>query len=244
MTATSSARPRILPCPPNSRHRTGRQSAPELVAEWKRLLSLDCPSEYWAGSELFTQGAAAREMFLLESGLVKITSMRPDGKGAILDLRYPGQWVEQSASILGVPYSVSATTVTRCEIYRFDIRRFRSRLANSLEASSLFVYQEAMDLSNQADALLRLKTLDARERLEHFIAELVPPMGLMNTRSPVRLRLPMKDHELAALIGVSKQHFSILKKQMIEAGEVISDSDYRSTMTVTREFISRITWFS
>jgi CRP-like cAMP-binding protein len=213
--------------------------AAELVRAWKRLLLLDPPSEYTDGSELFAQGSIAREVFLLKSGVVKLTSTQADGGNTILGLRYPGKWVEQCAWVLEVPYPVSATTLTRCEIYRFDARRFRNRLDNSVEAFGLLVREQAHDYYDQAEALMRLKTLNARQRVEYFLAEFVPPTSFVDKRNPGRIRIPLKDHEIAALIGVSKQHFSILKRQMIEAGEIVTDSDYPSSMTVTEELYQK-----
>jgi CRP/FNR family transcriptional regulator len=201
---------------------------------WKKVLPLEFPSECSERSALFTQGRDAREVFLIESGLVKLSSTQPDGQETILDLRYPGQWVEHYAALLHAPYAFTATTLTPCEIYRFDIRRFRSHLEGNLEVARLFMREQAIDYLAQADALIRLKTLTAKKRLEWFLVDLIPRYFRSSTPDSGRLHLPLKDYELAELIGVSKQHLSLLKRQMIEVGDVIADQDYPMTTTITR----------
>lgn len=204
------------------------------IEGWKKVLPLEYSSECSERSTLFAQGGAAREVFLLESGLVKLSSTQANGRETILGLRSPGQWVEHGAALSHAPYAFTATTLTHCELYRFDIGRFRSCLEGSLNVCKLFMREQAIDYSTQSEALIGLKTLTARRRLEHFLADLVPDCFGPSSPGSARLRLPLKDYELAELIGVSKQHLSLLKRQMIEVGDVVADQDYPTTMTISR----------
>lgn len=58
--------------------------------------------------QVFAQGSKPEEVFLLESGIVKLAYTLPDGSTELLALRYPGQLVEDCAYFLRIQYPVSA----------------------------------------------------------------------------------------------------------------------------------------
>lgn len=168
------------------------------------------------------QGSVVDELFLIERGVVKLTCAGEDGQETILDLRYPGQWVDQCAAVLQISHLVTATTSTRCGIYRCGFERFQELITSRLEALSLLMRQCASDWCHQAAMLTAMKTLSARERVCQVLTQMFPLLDIP-AKGEIPARLPLKDHEFAALIGVSKQHFSMLKRQMLDAGELPGD---------------------
>jgi CRP-like cAMP-binding protein len=78
--------------------------------------------------------------------------------------------------------------------------------------------QQGIDLYNQAVALVEAKTLHAPELFEQFVRQLAAVLHPQPVRGPVRLLLPLSDVELASLLGVTKEHFCRLKKQLQDEG--------------------------
>jgi CRP-like cAMP-binding protein len=194
------------------------------ATEWQRILDLDRPFEYQAGSPLFAQGGNLREVFLLASGMVKLTHTRLDGRETILSLRYPGQWLEPYAPGIDMIHLLSATTLTRSEIFRLDARHFQAALSQNLQALHLLLSAHALDFYRQAETMAQLKTLSARERFEQLLAQLASS-SRMDGHGGARIRLPLRDHEIASLLGISKQHFSVVKGQMILEGVLIQENE-------------------
>src|SRR5438093_2109670 len=76
---------------------------------------------YPPGAELFRQGDAAREVFHLGQGLVKLRRTQPDGVEAIVGLRSGGWSLGAAAAVLGKTYATTAVTASRCSVSRLCI---------------------------------------------------------------------------------------------------------------------------
>jgi hypothetical protein len=60
-----------------------------------------------------------------------------------------------------------------------------------------------------------MKLLDAQERLQHILTRILPCSLSARPRGQMTTCLPLKDHEIASLMGVSKQHFCIVKHKLM-----------------------------
>ena len=187
----------ICPCMPHA----------EVVRLWKAWLDLGRTETYRPRTHVFVQGSLIHHMLLLECGFVKLDSTSRAGRDTLLDLRCAGQWLDYCPQLTGGPetaswdgyrYAFSAIACTACTVYRCDLERFQYVLAHNIEAANLLLGEQAADHRKQVAMLRAMKLLDAQERLQHFLTRILP--CALSGR-------PLKDHEIAALIGVSKQHF-------------------------------------
>lgn len=86
------------------------------IREWRRLLGFSAAHRYKAGTRLLDQADTAGSVYLIESGLVKLSRVGLDGRSVTLLLRFPGDLVGIYGTLLGMPHFISATTVTDSQV--------------------------------------------------------------------------------------------------------------------------------
>jgi len=64
--------------------------ARENVQTIRRMIPLGTLFSFNKGLQVFAQGSKPEEVFLLESGIVKLAYTLPDGSTELFSLRYPG----------------------------------------------------------------------------------------------------------------------------------------------------------
>ena len=196
--------------------------APDMLSLWKRVFPGSKPSTYSIRSRIFSQGEPIREAFLPESGVVKLLSTDHDGRETITALRYPGELIEQTATMFKDIYAVSATTVTCCKLSCFDLKRFKQTLRSDIEATNLLLLQQAIESYRNMETLLDLKTLTVRERIVKFLLQFETGAAVpLDVAIKLDFIFPIiREQDIAALLGVTKQHFSTVKGQMIDSGQL------------------------
>lgn len=162
-------------------------------------------SFYPRGAVLCVEGEAARGVFIICTGSVKLSIASSSGRLLITRVAEAGQVVGLSAAVSGRPYEVTAETLEPCQISfarRDDFLRF---LAGNPDAC----LRAAQHLSNNyhtACEQIRLLGLSASasSRLARLILEWCETHG-RETERGVRLSLTLTHEEMAHLIGVSRE---------------------------------------
>ncbi len=73
--------------------------AREQVQTIRRLVPVGALFRFNKGLQIFAQGSRPEEVFLLESGIVKLVYTLPDDTTELFSLRYPGQLGVPAASV-------------------------------------------------------------------------------------------------------------------------------------------------
>ena len=79
------------------------------------------------GTVLFREGQAARGVFVLCEGRVRISVCSESGKRLMLRMAGPGEVMGLSAALSGSPYEITAETIDNCQVAmvkRKDLLRF------------------------------------------------------------------------------------------------------------------------
>ena len=194
---------------------------------WKQTLGIEAktPRCYSAGSELFVQGSQASDIFLLQSGIVKLSVCLPNGREAILDLRLPGHFIDTSAAFLHAPHATTATAITTCQVHRINSQLF-SQPSDSPAITAQLIREQASALYANVLTLTELKLMDGRERFIRFLAFFASGTGSMNKRGPIHLDIPMTDTDIAEFIGVSPRHLIRIKKQLEQEGHLRKEGPF------------------
>jgi CRP/FNR family transcriptional regulator len=79
---------------------------------------------YDRGEAIFTQGHAAREMFLLKAGRVKLSQVMEDGTEITLDIRKAGDFLGENMLSEDIEYPVTAWCLEKTLVCGFDKRGF------------------------------------------------------------------------------------------------------------------------
>src|SRR5260370_11097211 len=94
----------------------------------------------------------------------------------------------------------------------------RSLRQSSLEAATVFIAQQMVDVCQLSMDNLSLKSDSAEVRLERVLRHL----GTLDADNPhfARINNLLSNAELAALIAVSPEHLSRMKRRLISAGKL------------------------
>lgn len=190
---------------------------------WRRVADLAPGQEYPPGVELFKQEALPQDVYLVESGLIKLVYVEQNGRAVIIGLRSPGWLVGGASVILGEPYAFSVTTLTTCRLRRVTAAAFLNLLKTDQEFASYFHRAQSYELHDQLTHLVRFGCLSARDKLEQLFSQLTSSLAPHGAEREVRLRLPLKYWELAELIGVTPEHLSRVLKEMQQDGLVFRE---------------------
>lgn len=187
---------------------------------WRRLLPLSPLESYGEGVVLFEQGDEPREIFIIVSGIVKLTCDLPDGRKSLLMLRYPGDFVEECTNDLQLPYPVTGTTVTPCEIHRLNLRQMAEAEQRNPEVNAFEKYILKRDLYNLCLANVGLKTLNAVDLLEWALWDIARVQTRDRPMSRTEFVLPLANSEMADWLGMSESHYKQTRSELEQTGRL------------------------
>jgi CRP/FNR family transcriptional regulator len=210
----------------SKQYRTDTALAPKVIDAWKEIDLLTSPNVYPAEIELFQQGTTAQDVYFIKQGIVKLIYLHQDGKKVIIGLKYSLSALGASSVILGERYPFTAVTMTPCQIYRIRANDFFRLLQNN-EELSLFIHKaHSHEIYDQVSHCTELVCCSARQRLEHFLWKLTWASDRKDVDREFRLRLPLKNSEIAQLIGVTKEYLSSLIKELEQDNLVRRDKGW------------------
>lgn len=193
-------------------------------AHWQTALERDTARQlYPPGITLLRQGAPVQEIYVLQTGLVKLVHAAANGREVILGLRAAGDWLGLAAATLHEPAPCSAITLNSCELYRLPVAAY----LNWRNVDQEFARQQHELLSQELHGHLQhaidLVCASARQRLEQAFWHLAQAQTNQSAKTPpsctrgVWLQLPFKQQELASWIAVTPSHLSRLFSELEEA---------------------------
>lgn len=186
---------------------------------WKRLLG--CREEAWpSGKVIFRQGDQATDVFFLTGGLAILTWDVGDGSEGVLGLRFPGQVLDYCAHGFGMPYPASAETIARSTLCRIPLTMFQAKARGSIQVAQLFEHLLMTDLYNAAKFIVNLKTAKPADRFEQFLHYFAAATGQTSTAGSKGISVPLRDYQMADLMGLSTRHFERIKRELQLSGRL------------------------
>jgi CRP/FNR family transcriptional regulator len=180
--------------------------APTVSDEFDRIKGLPPKETIPPGVALQEQGVRPVSVFLLSHGLVKLTSVSPQGRESVLGLRSAG-WYAGAVPALARTSSVyTILTVTECVISRIPADDFHLWLMRSARMARHFTQTLCNELLAQS-AEARARGGSAQERLALFMRERTSAHPGLKTLDPLPL---LKQMELAQLLAITPEHLSRL----------------------------------
>ena len=170
---------------------------------------------------IFSQGESPHSVCLICKGMVKLTRTESNGTRAIIGLRRKGWLLGAAAVVPGLSYASTAETMVRSELCFIPVERF----LHAMDTNATFtkwvatilgqgLYKSTVDISKQS-------CLTGRMRLEKFLLDIFQEQSKLDLKNASILRIPLKQWEIAQLLGLSPEHLSRLIKQM-EAEDVVA----------------------
>ena len=207
-----------------------RDSARADLIQWKQSGLLSAAILYNAGTRIFEQGTESLDAFLLERGVIAF-EREPSTKdrSGIFALCLPGHLFGQVSDSLSHSSAHSAFALTRCSVYRIKRERILSTLQDGGELALFIIRQYLQNLlrarARAAESTIRC----AQIRFQQLLQELA---AALEDRNPTgSIRLPLKDKELAGVLGISPQQLSVIKRKM-EGEKVITCSGGKNRLAL------------
>lgn len=168
------------------------------------LLALGEPRTFRAGARPIVQGDHSDTVFLVISGLVKVTVDTSDGREVVLALLGPGDLLGEFEIIEGgAARSGSNVAVQTLECLVIAGERFMAALA-SRPALALALMRVHVDRLHAADRRREASaSMDVGRSLASYLIELADRYG-MARESGIDVTFPLTQEELAALISCSR----------------------------------------
>jgi CRP/FNR family transcriptional regulator, cyclic AMP receptor protein len=160
---------------------------------------------YSKGAMLFAEGQAARGVFMLCAGRVKLSTCSSEGKMLITRIAMSGEIIGLSSTISGTPYLVTAETLSSCQINfikREDFLRFLSENNQACLRSAEHLSKNYQAVTEQVRSLGLSHSVG--EKLAKLILEWCASDGKPSARG-IQLKLTLTHEEIAQLISSSRE---------------------------------------
>ena len=174
------------------------------------------------GEMLFRQGDAVPPgtgaFYGLASGSIKASSLREDGKEAILVVLEAGNWFGEISLIDQQPRTHDATAVTACEVLALPRAAFDAMMQRPVFARAISQMMAARVRALYGmveDATLRSTRARVARRL------LLLARGDATQASQARPVVPVSQEQLAMMLGVTRQTLSKELQALSRAGAVV-----------------------
>jgi CRP/FNR family cyclic AMP-dependent transcriptional regulator len=168
------------------------------------LESIECPSGYAANQTLFSEKEAARGLFVVLSGEVKLSINSSDGRRLSLRIAKKGDVLGLASTLSGNPYELTAETLYPARIAHIGRQAFFSFLARHPE-----VYQFATEeLSRHVSmACAQLRTVGLSTSAPEKLARLLLDWSEegQTTELGTRFRFCLTHEQIGEFIGASRE---------------------------------------
>ncbi len=201
-------------------HREDRLFCNLPPAAVQRLSVITSASSYPKGATLFVEGQAARGVFILCAGSVKLSTSSIDGKTLIVRISEPGEVLGLPATVTGKSYELTADVIEPAQANFISRNDFLNFLREYGEVS-LRVAQQLGETYHAAIAEMRCIGLShsTGEKLARFLLDWCADHGEGSPK--IRAPLTLTHEEIAQMIGASRETVTRLfadfkKKQLLQ----------------------------
>lgn len=207
-----------------------KRCARSVISQWKQTGLLSVPVFYSPGASVFDEATTSCDAFLLEKGVVGFQHKQvAREKSGIFALCLPGRLLGRSPGLVTDPYAHSAVALTDCVVYRIDRDQMLAALRKGGDLALFIVRQYLENLISAHARATQWMVRRTKARLRCLLLELA--LVLEEHSAAGFIHLPLKDKELAGILGVSPQQFSVIKKEM-EGEKVIASSGQRNRLAL------------
>ena len=167
------------------------------------------------GTVLFREGDRGEEMFILQSGKVKI-SKKIRGVEKTLATLEKGEFFGEMAILNDKPRSASAETIEDCDMLVIDRKTFETLLRSNVEIAIRFIKRLADRLRETNDQMEALMIRDNTSRLVSLLAKQVK-----EKKGAISISID----ELAGLAGIEGSQAKMILEKLASVRILTLDAD-------------------
>jgi CRP-like cAMP-binding protein len=177
------------------------------------------------GAPVFEAGQESGEIFIVNSGLIKLYQLSPGGKEIILRFAFPGELFGVAESIRRVPREISATAKVASEVLAIDRRDFVAFLRSHPEAALRAIGILSARIRTLGFSLVELTADDVEMRLARLLLRfsagtLCPPCSTSRRPGEVCMNFDLTRTDMANLVGASRQTVTTMLARLQRDGIV------------------------
>jgi CRP/FNR family cyclic AMP-dependent transcriptional regulator len=167
------------------------------------------------GEMLFRQGDPPSNLYALVSGEIKTSSLREDGREAILAVLEPGIWFGEISLIDGQPRTHDATAIGPVEVLQLPQAVF-----DTLMQQAVFARAIAALLAGRIRLLYGIVEDATLRSTRARIARRLLLLARGDTGGVAQLRVPVSQEALAMMLGISRQTLSKQLRLLADEGVI------------------------
>jgi CRP-like cAMP-binding protein len=185
---------------------------------------------------VYTSGQRDEAVYLVESGMVKILLLSPEGKECLIDIRTTGE-IFGELSLCGQTVRLdTAVAMEDAAVKQISSRIFLSVLRRESLLEGLVQYL-AFRVADQQRIITSLLTANSEQRLAMTLLRLARKLGRKYPQS-MRIEQRISHSELGKMVGTTRTRIGVFLKRFREFGLI--------SLTPERHLIvkeSRISWY-
>lgn len=178
---------------------------PLIYHAWKNLSHVATRRLMTAHTQLCDQDEPLDSVLVIESGIVKLVHLEPDGSEYIAGLRSDGWMIDAASAVLNTAAPFTAITVTACEISSVPLDVFRQQLLAEPALMRDLLVLVCNEIQAEREQQMEIRGRSAQSRLTRFLEEI----GRLAEHTAFA-QLPLKQSEIAQLLSITPEHLSRL----------------------------------
>jgi len=171
--------------------------------------------ELQCGELLFSQGQAAQQFFLIQSGQIKLSRLALSGHEKIVEIMSAQQTFAEAVMFMQQQsYPVNAQALKSSVVIGVNNDAFLNMLRQSPATCFQLLAKMSIHLHQWLNELDRLTQQNATYRLIHFLQQRIPQQAQL----PLEIHLETPKHILASQLSIQPETLSRIFKQLTQAG--------------------------
>ena len=170
------------------------------------LLDVGTATTFRSGAKLFHEGEPSDHVFVLLSGVVKLTKLTVDGRQVLIELRRTGEVVGELTAIDRRMRSASVSAMTNVRALVISAARFRSVVISRPELAEAIMRVLADKVRQSSDRRIEAAANTAIARVSSRLSELAEEAG-SEADETIQLTT-LTQQELANWIGLSRERIA------------------------------------
>jgi len=166
-------------------------------------------TRYERRSTIFSDKFPSESAYILLSGVARITCDNRKGRRTLVIMVSPGLIPEFPSAVAGITYNFRCEAVTNCEVGALGLNTF-VKICLGI-SSAAFKKMSASFLGRWDRVHLRSSNIvgcSLDERLALTLLDLSENFGVPHLRGAVRLNVPVRQGDLAEMVGASRSRVS------------------------------------
>jgi CRP/FNR family cyclic AMP-dependent transcriptional regulator len=160
---------------------------------------------------VYTIGDAAECVYFIESGMIKLVVVTPEGKECTVAIHAEGDVFGELSLSQDLGRLETATAMEDTVLKRIPASRFLNRLAQDGLLQGLVRYL-AERVADQQQVIANLVTVDSEQRLGRTLLQLAKKLGKAGIHN-VTIELKISQEELATIVGTTRPRISVFMQR-------------------------------